>query len=232
MRSPDFGRAARDYAAHRKGFPDSFFARFDFRGLRLLDLGSGTGTLARGFGGIALDRSIDMLRQAPDLPRVASCAERLPFRDASFDAVTAGQCWHWFDGPRAAAEARRILRPGGRILIAHWSYLPRPDNAAGLAEEWILRRHPTWAYAGMDGIYERWRDHLAGFREVSSFWYDETVVYSQEDWRGRVRACGGCITMPDPAGFDGEFAARLRERFGDAPLEIPHRLFAISGVRG
>lgn len=226
----DFGRAAPDYAKHRKGFPDSFFSRFDFRGRRLLDLGSGTGTLARGFGGVALDRSIEMLRQAPDLPRVASRAEILPFRDGSFDVVTAGHCWHWFDGPRASAEVRRVLRPGGRILIAHWSYLARPGNAAGLAEELILRRHPTWAYAGMDGRYETWRDHLAGFRDVESFEYDETVVYTQEDWRGRVRACGGCITMPDSEGFDEEFAAALRSRYGDAPLEIPHRLFAITGT--
>ena len=50
---PDFGAAASDYATHRAGFPDSFFARLRALGIgrpaqRVVDLGTGTGTLARG----------------------------------------------------------------------------------------------------------------------------------------------------------------------------------------
>src|SRR5437870_4642083 len=73
----DFGAAAPDYARHRAGFPPSFFARVAVTG-RMLDLGSGTGTLARGFAAqgaqvVAVDRSAAMLAQATDLPlRVAA----------------------------------------------------------------------------------------------------------------------------------------------------------------
>ena len=40
-------------------------------------------------------------------------AEETGLPDDNFDVVTAGQCWHWFDRPRAAAEVARLLRPGG-----------------------------------------------------------------------------------------------------------------------
>src|SRR3990172_8874953 len=50
----DFGKAAEDYARYRKGFPDSFFKRLlqdgiGMPGQSILDLGTGTGSLARGF---------------------------------------------------------------------------------------------------------------------------------------------------------------------------------------
>ncbi len=77
----DFGASARDYAKHRKGFPDSFFERLPLKG-PLLDVGTGTGTIARGYAerGVAtvgLDISLPMLRSFEGA-RVAARAEALP----------------------------------------------------------------------------------------------------------------------------------------------------------
>ena len=52
----DFGKTAQDYAQFRAGFPPSFFERLDTFGIgsagqRIVDLGTGTGTLARSFAG-------------------------------------------------------------------------------------------------------------------------------------------------------------------------------------
>ncbi|PMS14839.1 SAM-dependent methyltransferase [Trinickia dabaoshanensis] len=45
-------------------------------------------------------------------------AERLPFADASFDwVVSRFSAHHWRDLPRALAELRRVLKPGGRVLF-------------------------------------------------------------------------------------------------------------------
>src|SRR6218665_4163128 len=73
----DFGRTADDYVKHRAGFPESFFQRLAREGvlragLRALDVGTGTGTVARGLARwgchvLALDPSASMLEGARSL---------------------------------------------------------------------------------------------------------------------------------------------------------------------
>lgn len=243
-----FGRTAEDYRRHRAGFPDAFFERIATFGVgapgqRLLDLGTGTGTLARGFAlrgasVTGLDPSDDMLAEARALDAeagvsvdyVTATAEATGLQDAAFDVVTAGQCWHWFDGPRAAAECRRVLAPGGSLVVAHFDYLALPDNPAGLTEELLLERHPGWSMAGSDGFYDRWLPHLesAGFADLERTTWTEDVVYSQEAWRGRIRACNGVLALGTKeriAEFDEALRAALEERYGEAPLTLPHRVF-------
>lgn len=235
----DFGPAAQDYATFRSGFPESFFARLPLSG-RVLDLGSGTGSLARGYAdrgahAFALDHSPAMLRQAihagRGLDRVAAKAEQCPFADRTFDAIVAGQCWHWFDVPRAAAECRRLLRPGGTLTIARFDYLA--DTSIGRATEaLVLNINPTWPMAGGQLRNLPWRQQLgaAGFGEFSEFTYDEDVLFSHEAWRGRVRACNGVIAVLDErarTSVDEALARVLRERFPD-PLLVPHRIVALT----
>ncbi len=112
---PDFGATAADYACYRAGFPESFFTRLSGFGIGLpdqsiVDLGTGTGTLARGFARrgcrvTAIDPSPALLDEARRLDREAgqtvdyreARAEDTGLDDESADGVTAGQCWHWFD---------------------------------------------------------------------------------------------------------------------------------------
>lgn len=232
----DFGRAARDYAQHRKGFPPSFFERLDARG-RLLDLGTGTGSIARALGGIGLDRSVAMLREARDLPRVAARAESLPFRGGAFDAVTAGQCWVWFDGFAVAREVFRVLRPGGTFVVAHFDYMPVDGNIAEETERIILRYNPGWRMAGLaprDRRDRAAREHLAaaGFTGLDFWSYEEPIEYSHEAWRGRFRACNGVIELGDPAriaAFDRDLSELLK-RYPD-PVVCPHRISSLTGKR-
>jgi SAM-dependent methyltransferase len=56
-------------------------------------------------------------RAVPGVEVVSGTAEALPLADASADAVTVGQAFHWFDAERAAAEIARVLRPGGALAL-------------------------------------------------------------------------------------------------------------------
>ena len=55
--------------------------------------------------------------RGPRVVAVGGVAERLPFRDRALDGVMVGQGWHWFAPETATAEASRVLRPGGLLMV-------------------------------------------------------------------------------------------------------------------
>ena len=130
----NFGLTAADYGRFRAGFPEALFARLQEQGairpgLRMLDLGTGTGSLGRGFARrgcavVGLDLSPDLIAQARRLDGgtgvrsayLAGSANQVALASQAFDVVAAGQCWHWFD---RAAAARRGHAPRRRRGAAH-----------------------------------------------------------------------------------------------------------------
>ncbi len=247
----DFGRTAEDYARHRAGFPDRFFDRLMAigvvaRGDRLVDLGTGTGTVARGFARrgctvTGLDPSDALRAQAEALDReagvsvryVEGTAEATGLDDGIAEVVTAGQCWHWFDGPRAAAEARRVLVPGGRLVIGHFDWLPLPGNVVEATERLILKHNPAWAFAGGNGFHPDCAGHVAasGFTDIETFSFDLPVPYDHESWRGRIRASAGVAASLPPAAvaaFDADHAALLARDFPEEPMQVPHRVWVLT----
>ena len=117
----------------------------------MLDLGTGTGRLLEVFAGkvesgIGLDMSPEMLafaRAKLEEGGLTHCQVRqgdlfdLPVPDDSQDLVTLHQVLHYLDDPAAAlAEAARVLRPGGRLLIADFA----PHELDFLREEQAHRR--------------------------------------------------------------------------------------------
>ncbi len=252
-RAIDFGRVAVDYGRHRPGFPDDFFDRLGRlgwieRGMRALDVGTGTGSLALGFAArglrvIGLDIApnlLDVARRAAvdrglEAEFLDGAAEATGLADRSFDLVSAGQCWWWFDSDRAAREAARLLVTGGRLLICDFSYLSLPGNVCSRTEALVLDHNPGWSKAGWRGIHPEQVRALdeAGFRDVESFSYTVDVPFSHEAWRGRMRTCNGVGSSLEPAQverFDLELAALLAGEF-PGELSIPHRVFATSGLR-
>ena len=86
-------------------------------GGRLLDLGAGTGAANEIFGSrkiVALDPAPEMLAFNDASQRVVSVGERLPFEDASFDAVFSAYVFRNLDSvDQTMEEIARVLRPGG-----------------------------------------------------------------------------------------------------------------------
>jgi SAM-dependent methyltransferase len=251
--SPDFGLTAGDYRRHRAGFPPELMRRLRGFGIgtpgqRVLDLGTGTGSLARLFAlsgaeVTGIDPAAALLEQARALDQEAGVradylvgtAEETGLPDARFDVVSAGQCWHWFDAPKAAAEVRRCLRPGGHVVITHFDWLPLPGNVVEATETLIQRFNPKWTLGGGTGMYPRWLTDLAtaGFTEIETFSFDLDVPYTPEGWRGRIRASAGVgasLTPERVTAFDDELEAILRQDFFGDVLKIPHRTWAVVAV--
>jgi demethylmenaquinone methyltransferase / 2-methoxy-6-polyprenyl-1,4-benzoquinol methylase len=124
-------------------------------GMRLLDVATGTGQMAAAALGIVgrtgrvvgLDPSPGMVREMRrriTVPIVQSLGQELPFRDAQFDVVSMGYALrHLPDLGLAFEEYRRVLKPGGRVLILEIS---RPTSRPGLRlTRWYFRDFVPWA---------------------------------------------------------------------------------------
>lgn len=241
----DWGRTSRDYATFRPGPPDSFYEKLaalgvGLEGQRILDLGTGTGVLARRFAAAGarcagIDVSAEQIETARRLAREAGLeidfrvarAEATGFGDASFDVVTASQCWLYFDAPRAIAEACRVA-PGGALMVAHFSWLPRLDPIARASEELVLRFNPQWSAADWAGDVPPLPDWAEGLRLAGFFVYDAAIPFTRATWRGRIRACRGVgagLAPDEVARFDAAHAALLA-RIAPPRFTVLHRLDA------
>lgn len=251
----DFGKTAADYARHRAGYPDWLFERLMRRGLvrpgmYALDLATGTGYLARGLAQRGLTvTGIDIASDMMDAAKALDAAQglRIEYRagkaedtglpDAVFDLVTAATCWHWFDRAKAGAEALRLLKPGGWLVICSQDWLPVAGNVVAETEAIVKRHNPQWPWDGLDGLKPgHVRDlRKAGFHAIESFSVDFDIPYSHEGWRGRMRASAGIAASLPPAqvqAFDDELAAMLVKRFPQQPVPVPHCLHVAFGRKG
>lgn len=246
-RTIDWGRTSADYARHRPGYPPSFHARLSAleigrAGQRILDLGTGTGNLAREFarrGAVVtgVDVSTGQIEAARELAdgealavdfRVAA-AEETGLPSGAFDVVSASQCWLYFDESRIVPEVARLLAPGGVLVTCHICWLPKLDPLAAATEELVLAFNPAWSAAGYEGVIPpvpRWAE--GRFDLVAMFWYDEAIPFTAESWRGRIRACRGIGAALAPAeveAFDSALAELLAGQTGEG-FEILHRIDA------
>jgi SAM-dependent methyltransferase len=237
--SVDFGRTADDYVAYRPAFHPKLFDRLAELGVGLadqtiLDVGAGTGLLGRGLARstvrvIETDAKLELVREAWGTERLAARAEALPFAGEQFDAVTAGQCWHWFDRRAAPFEIRRVLKTGGKLAIVYQTYLPIDGSVAAASEALILRYRRGWRHAGGVGINGQALKDVqnAGFEGIESFSFDAAFNYTRQAWRGFIRTCsavGPSLPAAALARFDAEHADLLNA--WPETFRVPHRIFA------
>jgi ubiquinone/menaquinone biosynthesis C-methylase UbiE len=157
----DYSNQARTYDETRAASPSVLAplreALAGAPGRRLADIGGGTGNYARalrdeGWDPVVLDREPGMLARAAakGLETIEADAQRLPLADESVDAAMLVSMLHHVERPEVAlAEARRILRPGGRLALMVFT---REDTAANWlndyfpsTREWMLASHQPLA---------------------------------------------------------------------------------------
>jgi SAM-dependent methyltransferase len=184
-----FSRAADAYELARPSYPADAVACIVGQagispGRTVLDLAAGTGKLTRllvptGADVVAvepLEAMRQVLRQAcPGVEDLDGTAEAIPLGDASVDAITVAQAFHWFDPPRALAEAARVLRPGGTLALV-W-------NTRDRSHDWVLQfgellaggdaQRPYDSYDGVDHaavLAEHGGDAFTPLEQWSTSW--------------------------------------------------------------
>ena len=203
-----FSAGAASYQRARPDYPEQAVAFLAERfaivpGRRLVDLGAGTGKFtacltATGARIVAVEPVEDMWRRidaGASVRVVGGTAEAIPLRDGCADVVLAAQAFHWFDGPRALAEMRRVLAPGGGLGLV-WN--ARDRSAAWVAELSdivdaygnAIRRHET----------EEWRDAFdgdTGFGPLAMTAFPNPQEVDEDQVVDRVASTSFIAILPD-----------------------------------
>ena len=126
-----FGQHADLYERSRPGWPAEAVERV-LRELGLgpssavLDLAAGTGKLTRELSGrvgrvVAVEplaaMRAELAAAVPGTEALEGSSEALPLDDASVDALSVAEAFHWFASREAAAEMARVVRPGGGVAL-------------------------------------------------------------------------------------------------------------------
>ncbi len=210
-----FGANAERYNRARPSYPDALVQRIIAAspGRDIVDVGCGTGITSRLFQaagcrvlGVDPDpRMADLARQSGIEVEVARVEDWDP-AGRQFDAVIAGQAWHWVDPVAGAAKAARALRPGGLLALFWNSFLP-PAGLNEAFEEVLRRARPDspvrgGALPGPDAYFGLCGKAADGMRQAGGFglpqqWrFDGERTYTRDEWLDAVPTFGGLNLLP------------------------------------
>lgn len=165
------------------------FLSLDEKLPRALDVACGTGLSTVALRGVAdevfgADASFEMLARAKKETRVryVNCpAEKLPFASGAFDLLTVCQGFHWFEREKFFAEARRVLRARGRLVV-YDNYFSGEMESDERFRAWFreayLTRYPSPPRCWVSFTEEETRG--AGFRLLGHEALRDTARFSVE----------------------------------------------------
>ena len=182
-------------------------------GTDVLDVGIGTGISARPFVaagcrviGVEVDARMARFAQQRGLEVEVAKFEDWDPGQRTFDAVIAGQTWHWVDPVAGAAKAAQVLRPGGRLAV-FWNVFQPPSTLSEAFAAVYRRVLPDFPFfrgaSGGLAAYARQHTKAAdGIRAVRAFgepeqWqFEWERSYSRDEWLDGVPTAGGHNLFP------------------------------------
>lgn len=182
-------------------------------GPAILDVGCGTGIAARQFEdagcqvlGVEVDARMAEFARRHGLQVEVSAFEAWRPAGRTFDAVVAGQTWHWVDPVAGAAKAAEVLRAGGRLALFWNMFQPSPEVADAFSA--VYRR------VGPDLPYRPWRapvpdesssffarpaDGIRGaeaFSDPERWRFAWQRSYTRDEWLDQLPTAGGHNRLP------------------------------------
>ncbi|QRK93699.1 class I SAM-dependent methyltransferase [Saccharopolyspora erythraea] len=226
-----FGTDPERYDRTRPRYPEALVAAVvgAAPGPRVLDVGCGTGIQARQFqaaGGEVLGvepdaRMADFARGTGVEVEVAAFEAWDP-AGREFDAVIAGQAWHWVDPVAGAAKAAAVLRPGG-LLAAFWQVFDSPPEVANAFDSacrrvgpdlpWHRTAGPKKAVNGYQALFTKAAEGIrrAGAFSAPEQWsFDWEWSCTRDEWLDLLPSFGSLTRLPP------DLVAQVLEEVGAA----------------
>lgn len=183
---PRYAAGLFDYLKNTMGVPaGSIFA----------DVGSGTGIFAEqlldcGYRVFAVEPNADMrekaeekLSQNRNFVSVVGSDGNMNLPDKSVDYVTAAQAFHWFDAEAFRRECRRVLKPGGKVILIYNARDMKADGIKALAN--LHSRYDPEFHGFSNGMsHEKCVNFFPGTCDV--FLADNTQMYDRQGYVNSV----------------------------------------------
>lgn len=211
-----FGDDADRYDRARPRYPEALAATVleGLPGRSVLDVGIGTGISALPFRdagalvlGVEVDARMAELARSRGFEVEVSGFEEWDASGRKFEAVIAGQSWHWIDPAAGAAKAAGLLRPAGRLALFWNVGEPEPEIARAFAD--VYRRVETglpftpWDAPAIEGyatITTRAIDGIVAtgaFTTPARLRFDrQAATIARDAWLDQVPTMGGHSRIP------------------------------------
>jgi SAM-dependent methyltransferase len=211
-----FGVDAERYDRARARYPEALVQRIAAAspGGEVLDVGCGTGIAARQFQALGCtvlgvdpdQRMAEFARQSGVEVDLATFETWDP-AGRLFDAVVAGQAWHWVDQVAGAAKAAQVLRPGGRLAVFGNVFDSPPVVAKALTD--VYRRlapdspfNARSSRSALDIYQEMFAkaadgiSQAGGFDDPEQWHFDWEQSYTRDQWLDQLPTTGGLTQFP------------------------------------
>jgi SAM-dependent methyltransferase len=210
-----FGSDPERYDRARPRYPDAMVAAIVAAspGPDVLDVGCGTGISARQFHaagcrvlGVDIDARMAEFARRSGVEVEVAAFEAWDPAGRAFDAVIAGQTWHWVDPVAGSAKAAQVLRPGGRLAVFWNVFQPPPEVVEAFSD--VYRRvmpdslAARWTTTGSDGYQVLCTTAADGIRQGGAFsdpeqWrFDWERPYTRDQWLDQLPTSGDASQFP------------------------------------
>lgn len=209
----DFGRTSTEYAKYRDIYPKELYDKLYALGIGRkdsdwLDLGTGTGIIPRGlaeYGAniVGTDISKEQIEQAKMLSKgfenidyKVVPAEEIDYPENSFDAITACQCFWYFDPEVIVPKIKKILKPDGIFMKIYMTWL-KEDPIASKSTKLVKKLNSNWS-SGSPSVRDL-TTHYFDNPQMDTFIVD--IPFTRKSWHGRMKACRGTLAAMDKETF-------------------------------